>query len=66
MIFMRLIYVYKVTLNFSSYIGPRAQRVCAIYGIDANYSFAMKALMKNDSWLVLIITMLVTLISMSY
>ena len=66
MIFFRLIYVVKTTINMSFYTDPRAQRVCAIYGAEANYSFAMKAIMKQDSWFVLGYSMLITLVSMSY
>ena len=66
MIFFRLIYIIKVSLNLSLYTDPRSQRVCSIYGTDAGYAFAMKAIMKNSSWLILMTTMPVTLISFSY
>jgi len=66
MIFFRLLYVVKVLLNQSLYTDPRAQRVCAIYGTDANYEFALKAIMKDTSYIILMVSMPITLIAFSY
>jgi voltage-gated potassium channel Kch len=66
MLYFRLIYLVKAFLNMSFYTDPRSQRVCIIYGKDADYSFAIKCIMKNDSWIVLSVTLIVTLLSMSY
>jgi hypothetical protein len=50
MILVRLVHVIRVPINFSFYTDPRAQRVCSIYGTDANYSFAIKCIMKDNSY----------------
>ena len=66
MMFIRLIFIFRVALNNSFYTDPRAQRVCNIYGTDASYYFALKCIMKNDSWIILTLTLPVTLLTFSY
>ena len=66
MMMVRLVYVFRVALNNSFYTDPRAQRVCSIYGTDASYKFALKCIMRNDSWIILMMTMPVTLLCFSY
>jgi len=66
MMFLRLIFIFRVALNNSFYTDPRAQRVCNIYGTDASYYFALKCIMKNDSWIILTLTLPVTLLTFSY
>ena len=66
MIFCRLYFLVRCILAASEYTDPRAQRVCHIYGCDANYKFALRALMQNDSWKVLLLSLLISLLSLSY
>lgn len=63
---VRLIYLLRWLLSASSFTEARAQRVCAIYGCDANYGFALKALMKENPYMVLGVSILVSLLMMSY
>jgi hypothetical protein len=66
MIFARMVYPIKSSLKMSFYMDPRAQRVCSIYGVEAGYEFALKAIMRENSWYIVIYGMLITLLSMSY
>lgn len=66
MMFFRLNYILKALLQISFYTDPRAQRVCNIYGVDADNSFALKALMLKNSWVVLIYSMSISLLMFSY
>lgn len=53
MIFFRVYFYARSILSMSFYTDPRSQRVCNIYGADAGYAFALKALMKEKPWNVL-------------
>jgi hypothetical protein len=53
MIFFRVYFYARSVLSLSFYTDPRSQRVCNIYGADAGYNFALKALMKEKPWNVL-------------
>lgn len=66
MIFFRLIYIVRVTISMTFYTDPRSQRVCHIYGTDANYNFAIKCIMKKDAMLVLLYSMSISLVALSY
>ena len=66
MIFIRGSYILKATLNMSPYLDPRAQRVCQIYGAEASYGFAIKAIMKEDSYIMLAYGLMFTMVSLSY
>lgn len=57
MIFFRIYFYARSILALSFYTDPRSQRVCNIYGSDANYSFAIKALMLQSPWSVLSISL---------
>lgn len=65
-IFFRFLFLFRTLLTMSSYTEARSQRVCAIYGCDANYNFALKALMKENPYMVLGVSILVSLLMMSY
>jgi hypothetical protein len=43
MIFIRIIYFVRWILSISVFSEPRAQRVCEVYGCDANNLFAIKS-----------------------
>lgn len=66
MIFLRVYFVARSILSISYYTDPRPQRVCAIYGADAGYSFALKALMKEKPWTVLGVALLVSVFVFGY
>lgn len=64
MIFARSHYLLKMILIASAYTEPRAQRMCAIYGVEASLMFAVKALMVNYAWNVVALSVLIfTLVS---
>lgn len=48
MILLRSYFITRSLLKMTSFTEPRAQRVCNMYGTEASYGFAMKALMKNS------------------
>jgi Ion channel len=66
MIFCRIHFLIRAILSLSYYSEPRAQRVCTIYGCDANDLFALKALMKESSYKVLMVMLMVSLLMLSY
>lgn len=66
MIFIRMIYLVRVILAVSFYSDPRAQRVCDIYGADANNVFAIKAMMVEYSWILVALSCLITMLMFSY
>lgn len=66
MIFLRLPYWIKFVISTSKFVEPRAQRVCAIYGCDANSMFAVKALMKADSKIVVFFGLFTSLMVFAY
>ena len=48
MILMRLYFITRSLLNTSKYLEPRAQRVCQLFGCEANFNFAIKVMMKDN------------------
>lgn len=65
-IMFRVIFLFRTLMSMSKYTEARSQRVCTIYGCEANSYFALKAMMKENSWDVLGVSMLVSLLMMSY
>lgn len=66
MLFLRFPFFFRTMLSISVYTDPRAQRVSAIYGIDADNGFAIKALMKDNPERVLMWGIAASLILLSY
>jgi hypothetical protein len=66
MIFCRIHFLVRIIVGNTEYTDPRAQRVCDIYGADADYKFSLKALMKEKPWVVLAISGFISLIMLSY
>jgi hypothetical protein len=64
--FFRFIFLFRSLMSMSKYTEARAQRVCSIYGCEANSYFALKAMMRENSWNVLGVSILVSLLMMSY
>jgi hypothetical protein len=46
MIGTRTIYLLRIILLSTTFTDPRSQRMCSIYGCDADPMFAIKCLMK--------------------
>ena len=66
MIFMRIHYLVNCILSTSFYTDPRAQRVCDIYGADANEMYAVKSIMVNNSELLVVFSTSISMIMFSY
>lgn len=66
MIFIRLPYLLRLILMLSDYQQPRAQRVCSIYGCDANNLFSLKCVMKESSHKVVFFALIISTITFSY
>lgn len=66
MLFVRAPYWINVVISTSKYLEPRAQRVCTIYGCDANNMFAVKAVMKADSKKIVFVGLFTSLMLFSY
>eukprot|EP00347_Sterkiella_histriomuscorum_P010523 403375958 len=65
MIFARTHYLVRCILQISFYTDPRSQRICAIYGTDATNMYAVKAIMVNNSWIIVIFSTFISLIMFS-
>lgn len=66
MLFLRLPYWLDAVISTSKYLEPRSQRVCHIYGCDANNMFAVKAVMKADSMIIVGIGLFSSFMLFSY
>jgi Ion channel len=66
MIFSRVYFYARSILSLSFYTDPRSQRVCTIYGAEAGYTFALKALMKEKPWNVLACSLLMSVFVFGY
>mmetsp|Transcript_6748 Transcript_6748/g.6005 ORF Transcript_6748/g.6005 Transcript_6748/m.6005 type:complete len:262 (-) Transcript_6748:254-1039(-) len=66
MTFIRLYQVIKCLLYLTFWLEPRAQRVCHMNGVNANYMFAIKSLMKASPYRVLTVSLLISVTQMSY
>lgn len=66
MIFFRIYFYARSILSMSFYTDPRSQRVCSIYGADAGYNFALKALMKEKPWNVLGASLMMSIFVFGY
>ena len=66
MVMFRLQLPIRTLLSQSFYTDPRSQRVCSIYGCKADYQFALKSIMIENSWLLLILSLIISLSAISY
>jgi hypothetical protein len=60
---MTPIYIYIIELT--NWTDPKAQRCCAIFGVDANFLFGLKALMIQDPIQVVLYSFFFSLIQLS-
>ena len=65
-IFLRIYLISRAILSISFYTDPRAQRVCGIYGCDANCNFAVKCMMKVYSARVLVICLILSVLIFAF
>ncbi len=47
MLFCRFHFFVRAVLCMTMLTGPRAQRMCEMFGVDANYNFVVQAMMKD-------------------
>lgn len=66
MVLLRSYFLTRGILRTTTFTDPRAQRVCNMYGTDASYSFALKALMKDNSVVLITSTMAFAMIIFGY
>lgn len=66
MIYVRLPYILRVILILSDFQQPRAQRVCNIYGCDADSLFSLKCIMKESSHKIVFVALIVSMTTFSY
>ena len=60
---MTPVYIYIIELT--NWTDPKAQRCCSIFGVEANFLFGLKALMKEDPISVVIYSFLFSLLQLS-
>ena len=65
-LFMRVQIFIRSALNLSSYKDPRAQRVCDLYGSEANNTFALRSLMKEQPMKILFTMLIFSNFMLSY
>ena len=53
--FVKLYFPLRFSLYLTDFLNPRSQRVCFLYGGEANEAFAIKCLVKNNPVKLLII-----------
>jgi len=66
MIFCRIHFLLRAAINISEHKQPRAQRVCAIYGCDANSSYALKCIAFENLFSFILYATLTTVVVLAY
>jgi hypothetical protein len=64
--FLRVYFVIRTLMNFSPYSEMHAKRICAKYQVDADTSFCIKALMKKNPGMTILITSVISIMWLSY
>lgn len=64
--FVRIYIFYRFGLSISKFMNPRSKRVCQMNGCEANQMFAIKALMKEMPFELLLFTIFVTIVLFGY
>lgn len=64
--FLRVYILFRYGLFNSSFMAPRASRMCNMVGCQADHMFAIKALMKQMPYSLLIVTLLLTIFLFGY
>jgi len=66
MMFLRIRYLVKIVVDISYYSDPRSQRVCNLYGADADAMFSIRATMKKTPGYILFLTLMISMVLFSY
>ena len=64
--FVRIFFALRMILYLTIFCNQRSQRICRIHGCDANVLFAIKCLMKQRPYRVLIYSLLITTLIFGY
>ena len=64
--FIRIFFAFRMILYLSLFCNQRSQRICKIHGCDANILFAIKCMMKQRPYRVLIYSLLITTLIFGY
>lgn len=64
--FLRVYFVIRTLMNFSQFSEMHSKRICAKYGVEANTSFCVKALMKKSPGTTILITSVISIMWLSY
>lgn len=57
--------VYIYIIELTNWTDPKAQRCCAIFGVEANFLFGLKAMMIQDPIMVVLYSFMFSLIQLS-
>lgn len=63
---LRLYFITRSLLNTSTYVEPRAQRVCQLFGCEANFIFSIKVMMKDSPNMFIGASMMLSIFVFSY
>jgi hypothetical protein len=58
--FLRVYFVIRMILVFTIYTSPRSQRVCEMNGCEANALFAIRSIMKEKPYTILVWSMILS------
>lgn len=64
--FTRIYLLARAQLTANFWTGNRSQRVCQMNGTDASYMFALRAIMKNSPYKLLLYTFTVSVLIFAY
>lgn len=64
--FLRVYFVIRTLMNFTSFSEMHSKRICAKYGVEANTSFCVKALMKKNAGMTILLTSIISIMWLSY
>jgi len=62
----RLYLIVRFLLSTTPYKNVRSQRLCQIYGVEANYMYSIKAVMKDSPYSFLFLSLLVPMLIGGY
>jgi hypothetical protein len=64
--FLRVYLILRFTLIVSKFTNPRSKRVCVMNGCEADHMFAIKSLMKENPYLFITSTIVLTILLFGY
>lgn len=63
---IRTYLILRFLLNFTAYTSPRSQRLCMVYGKEADLNYAIKCVMKNKPYHFLALSLIVPMVIGGY